>query len=163
VCQTQDSSARERRFCGCCANVVVNGVNNNLYCYYPQPSCARDCDALSASIIQNCQNDSFDNEEKIMKFRTGFVTCPGSSYMAARKMELTEKQREVLMNFVEKIMFRRDVSIDTRKSDAKALNVEENNCRIQTGDNGDSYSLAELYCELWNALEAAESKDFGQE
>ncbi len=112
-----------------------------------------------------------------MKIRTDFVTnSSSSSFSLARKLELTEKQKEAIIQFVERTMFGEDILTEKAEVDRfmeeNYLSEEYKDTICKALDEGKyiyhgvvdfeegDYGLAELYCELWKAIEEADSENF---
>lgn len=115
-----------------------------------------------------------------MKIRTDFVTnSSSSSFILARKEELTEKQKEVIIDFVEKHMLGEKMLTpeNTEEEIQKVLNEnyieeeqqEEIRESLKAGKTVFSgcivfecceYNYGDLFETLWDKLEEAGKEDF---
>lgn len=117
--------------------------------------------------------------DRIMKVRTDFVTnSSSSSFILARKGELTEKQKDAIIQFVEnEILGKKMLTPDNSEKEIQEIFEEEdiyekNQAKIRAAlkegktiyrdwvcfDAG--YDLASLYIDLWEKLEEADSDHF---
>lgn len=112
-----------------------------------------------------------------MKVRTDFVTnSSSSSFILARKAELSEKQKEAIVDFVVKRMLGKKAKISKDKVEEfldknyfdesykdDICNALDEGKSIYTGwvsfEEAD-YTIGSLYEELWKALEKADGEAF---
>jgi hypothetical protein len=115
-----------------------------------------------------------------MKIRTDFVTnSSSSSFIIARKGELTEAQKDAIIKFVEK-NFLGEKILSPQSSNEKIkeaieeiylMDENESNVRDKLSNGFDiysgnvdfeeaEYSLAGIYQELWEILAKSENENF---
>jgi uncharacterized protein YpuA (DUF1002 family) len=115
-----------------------------------------------------------------MKIRTDFVTnSSSSSFIIARKGELTEAQKDAIIKFVEK-NFLGEKILSPQSSNEKIkeaieeiylMDENESNVRDKLSNGFDiysgnvdfeeaEYSLASIYQELWEILAKSENENF---
>lgn len=115
-----------------------------------------------------------------MKIRTDFVTnSSSSSFIIARKGELTEAQKDAIIKFVEK-NFLGEKILSPQSSNEKIkeaieeiylMDENESNVRDKLSKGFDiysgnvdfeeaEYSLASIYQELWEILAKSENENF---
>lgn len=115
-----------------------------------------------------------------MKVRTDFVTnSSSSSFILARRGELTEKQKEAIIEYVEKRLLGRKLLMPSSDEDEIQEAFEENYIEevfqekirqalkedktIYTGDvifEECDYRLGNMFADLWEKLEEADRDNF---
>lgn len=115
-----------------------------------------------------------------MKVRADYVTnSSSSSFILARKGELTDLQKEAIIEFVEKEMLGKKMltTVSTEEEIQKVIDEEylsdscEDEIRVALKDGKDiyggwidfedcSYHLADMFISLWNKLEETDGENF---